>query len=571
VLVSCDDWLVGGGEMAKLIKAKDWSTTPLGPIHAWPQSLRSTVSLVQAASFPISLAWGPGHTQIYNDAYWPLCGPKHPVAMGQDFRECWAEAFPQIGEGYIAAWSGRTAHLENMRFFLDRSGFPEECWFTYSFSPITNEAGKIAGVFHPVTEVTRHMLSERRTRSLHELARYAAKGRTAEEALALAAEVLDGASLDVPFIVLYLVDAAAHRARRVAMSGIAPGAAGPAIVNLDRDGSPWRLAEAFCSGETRQLDDVLAPAGAPVGPYPELPRHTLVLPIRQGGSAAPVALAVAGVSARSVLDHTYRLFFELMASAIGSALASVRTRDEERRKTEALAELEAFNYSVSHDLRSPLRAIEGFSRLLAEGHAAQLDAEGHDYLERVRSGAQRMSELIQDLLALSRVGRGELRHDRVDLSAIARHVTDELRARDPDRAVDVRVADGLVAEGDERLLTIALENLLGNAWKFTAKRPRAVITVDREASGAFVVRDNGAGFDMAHAARLFEPFCRLHSETEFEGTGIGLAIVRRIIERHRGRVWALGEIGGGAAIRFTLGDAPDEAAGSARRGAPPPL
>nr|MBA2544364.1 hypothetical protein [Deltaproteobacteria bacterium] len=164
------DWLVGGGEMALVIKAMDWSKTPLGPIESWPQSLRTTVSLAQASNSPISLVWGPGHVQIYNDGYWPICGAKHPIAMGQDFRECWASAFPVIGEAYASAWSGKSAYLENMRMFLDRYGFLEETCFTFSFSPITDESGAVGGLFHPVTEVTSQMLSERRTKTLRDLA-----------------------------------------------------------------------------------------------------------------------------------------------------------------------------------------------------------------------------------------------------------------------------------------------------------------------------------------------------------------------------------------------------------------
>ena len=173
-----EHWLLGGGEMAKVIRAKDWSGTPLGPIQSWPQSLRTTVNLAQASNFPISLAWGAGHTQIYNDGYWPICGAKHPSSLGQDFRECWASAWPQIGEAYASAWSGRSAYLETVRTFIDRFGFLEETWFTFSFSPVTDESRGVGGVFHPVFEMTRQMLSERRIRTLRDLAAGGGKSRT---------------------------------------------------------------------------------------------------------------------------------------------------------------------------------------------------------------------------------------------------------------------------------------------------------------------------------------------------------------------------------------------------------
>ncbi|HSS03429.1 MAG TPA: ATP-binding protein [Kofleriaceae bacterium] len=991
------DWLVGGGEMAKVIKAKDWSTTPLGPIARWPQSLRTTVSLVQASSSPISLAWGSAHTQIYNDGYWPICGAKHPHSMGQGFRECWASAFPVIGEAYATAWSGRSAYLEKMRMFLDRYGFLEETWFTFSFSPITDESGRVGGLFHPVTEMTGQMLSERRTQTVRDLAIGAASSRSREEALQLSAEVFAHANLDVPFALFYLVDDSGSCARRIAEAGMSRDAAGPALVSLDSGWSPWALADAYRSGEVIEIDNVAARIADPVGPYPEIPRRALVLPIRRAGHGSVEALLVAGVSARLTLTDAYRVFFELVASAVGTALANAHALENERAKAASLAELdraktaffsnvshefrtpltlilgpledeladrsglstprrerletmhrnslrllrlvnslldfsrieasrlcasfepvdlavetsqlaavfrsaiekagltltvrcaalpepvyidremwekivlnllsnavkhtasggitvaldreedsvrlrvldtgigiaehelphvferfhrvqgawsrshegtgiglalvrelvralagevkiastvdvgttvtvtlkagcahlpadqvrgattrapnrasaayvdealhwtpgvvgpathvqplradapsiiwaddnadmreyvlrllsdqfavlpvanglqalravherlpelpdlvlsdvmmpeldgfgllaalrsdprtqmipvvlvsaragaeaaiegmdagaddylikpfaareliarvrthvelgrtrrgwaaelartnavlantnaelartnadlvranqqlsrsntelEAFSYSVSHDLRSPLRAIDAFTQILLE-ESLDLDTSRRNLLQKVKTNGQRMRTIIDDLLSLARVGKAELRREPVDLTAIARRVVRDLRQRDPARLVEVDVSDGMVTQADGRLIAIALENLLSNAWKFTSKRSPAEIVIGCEDGSVFAVRDNGAGFDMTQSAQLFEPFQRLHASEEFEGTGIGLSIVRRIVERHGGQVWAQGETGRGATVRFTLGSA----------------
>jgi two-component system NtrC family sensor kinase len=218
-------------------------------------------------------------------------------------------------------------------------------------------------------------------------------------------------------------------------------------------------------------------------------------------------------------------------------------------------ELEAFSYSVSHDLRAPLRSIDGFSKLLLEDHADKLDARGQDYLLRVRESAQRMGELIDDLLLLSRVGRADIRRDRVDLSGIARSALEELKRKDPGREVAVCVEDQLTAEADSGLMRVAFENLLGNAWKFTAKVSKARIEVGaapQDGDTVFFVRDNGAGFDMSYAEKLFSPFQRLHTELEFPGTGIGLATVHRIIDRHGGRIRAESAVGQGATFYFTI-------------------
>jgi len=218
-------------------------------------------------------------------------------------------------------------------------------------------------------------------------------------------------------------------------------------------------------------------------------------------------------------------------------------------------ELEAFSYSVSHDLRAPLRTVDGFSQALLEDYAGKLDEEGQDHLRRVRAASQRMGQLIDDLLNLSRVTRAEISRERVDLSATARDVVKELRAADPLRQAEVVIADALVAEADPRLVRLMLTNLLGNAWKFTAKCPRARIEFGRRQQAgeeAYFVRDNGVGFDMAYAGKLFGAFQRLHGMDDFPGTGIGLATVQRIVHRHGGRVWAEAAVDAGATFYFSM-------------------
>jgi DNA-binding response OmpR family regulator len=218
-------------------------------------------------------------------------------------------------------------------------------------------------------------------------------------------------------------------------------------------------------------------------------------------------------------------------------------------------ELEAFSYSVSHDLRAPLRTIDGFSRALLEEYGEKLDTTGQHYLNRVRVAAQRMGELIDDLLQLSRVGRAELQREPVDLSVLACTIAADLQRSAPERRVEMLIADGVMAEVDRGLMQVVLENLLGNAWKFTAAAADVIIQFgvsQRDGACTYFVRDNGAGFDMSYAGRLFTPFQRLHSNAEFPGTGIGLATVHRIVERHGGRVWAEGIVGQGATFLWTL-------------------
>ena len=235
-----------------------------------------------------------------------------------------------------------------------------------------------------------------------------------------------------------------------------------------------------------------------------------------------------------------------------------RNESLRRNAAELLAantELDAFAYSVSHDLRAPLRSIDGFSQVLLEDYAAQLDEAGRQSLHRVRAASQRMGTLIDDLLKLARVTRAEMRTEDVDLSGMARDIASELQRAAPERQVEFAIAAGLKARGDARLLRVALDNLLRNSWKYTAKQPGPRVefgSVEANGGQAFMVRDNGAGFDMKYADKLFGVFQRLHSAAEFEGTGVGLATVRRIINRHGGRIWAEGAVDQGATFYFTL-------------------
>jgi light-regulated signal transduction histidine kinase (bacteriophytochrome) len=305
-------------------------------------------------------------------------------------------------------------------------------------------------------------------------------------------------------------------------------------------------------------------------------RSTAIFPLRRHG--VPVGILAVYAEPVAYFDDELTDLLDLLATDLSYALDAFAARErrdqaegelrrlnvtlEERvadrtRSLEAAnRELEAFSYSVSHDLRAPLRGISGFSGLLQEGYQQRLDETGRNYLARVKAASTRMAHLIDDLLNLSRIARQAIHRDDVDLSALAREIVDELREADPSRNVDVAIQPGLVAHADPGLARIALANLIDNAWKFTSQVPHARIAGERGDVGGrpgFAVRDNGAGFDLAYADKLFAPFQRLHGEREFAGTGIGLAIVQRIVNRHGGDVRVQAAPGEGAAFTFTLG------------------
>lgn len=309
------------------------------------------------------------------------------------------------------------------------------------------------------------------------------------------------------------------------------------------------------------IEDIYADPRIPVDAYrPTFVQSLAMVPIR---TAAPIG-AIGNYWATSHRASPVELqLLQALADSTSVAIenaqvyAELESRVQERTQQleQVNQELQAFSYSVSHDLRAPLRAIDGFSAALAEDYGDRLPHDAKGLLVRIRTRAVQMSQLIEDLLALSQVGRSPLHRTSVDLAEVARGIVDELRAAEPQRDVAVEIPETLAATADRRLLTIALQNLLANAWKYSCKTAVARIAVGRETvdgETAFFVNDNGAGFDPTYASKLFTPFQRLHSADDFEGTGIGLAIVQRIIARHGGRIWADGAVGRGATFRFTL-------------------
>jgi light-regulated signal transduction histidine kinase (bacteriophytochrome) len=279
-----------------------------------------------------------------------------------------------------------------------------------------------------------------------------------------------------------------------------------------------------------------------------------------------------GLLRQLLTGYGFILSLGVATAALASQIASAHQREDYDRRIKvdlehkviehtaelqaANKELEAFSYSVSHDLRAPLRAIDGFSQALLEDCTSQLDDQGKNYLNRVRAATQRMGQLIDDMLELSRVTRAEMRREAINLSALATEVLTDLQKSQPERKVDWHVEPELMAEGDPRLLRVVLDNLLGNAWKYSARQsnPRIEFGATRNADGVteFFTRDNGVGFDMAYAGKLFGAFQRLHTLSEFPGTGIGLATVQRIVHRHGGRVHGEGAMGQGATFYFSL-------------------
>lgn len=508
--------------MGKLVRAMDWSETPLGPIDSWPQSLRTTVNICLASDLPICIIWGPGLVQIYNDGYREICGGKHPHSMGQNFPQCWSEAWPVIGDAHDSALAGDTAFLEDQHIFLSRHGYNEECFFTFSFSPIRSEDGHVGGLFHPVIERTSKVLGERRTRTLRDLATLASKAKSVEEAITLSTQTLAPYSLDLPFVMTYVLDDTHQQARLVAATGLAATSeACPPVVDLRAPSeSSWPLGEVALSGLALLVDDVQQRFGAVCcTSYPEAVQAALLLPITPPGMDRPVAVLVVGVSPRLTLDEMYMGFYDMLAAAVTSAVANARAHEEELKRAEALAALDRaktdFFSNVSHEFRTPLTLLLGpVEELLTMQHGI-LPIGAHEQISIVHRNALRLQKLVNTLLDFSLVEANRLRatYQATDLAAVTSELASVFQSAVEKAGMRLMVncppLSGPVYVDRDMWEKVVL-NLISNAFKFTLE---GAITVTLEDAGHAVqlsVRDTGAGIADTQLPHVFEQIGRAH-------------------------------------------------------------
>ena len=549
------DCLTGGGEMGAMMREMDWSRTPLGPVSGWSQPLRTMVGMVLRNRFPLSLWWGPNLVQFYNDPFRPILASKHPAALGQSGSECWAEIRHIIGpmiEGPFAG--GPATGSEDLSLLIHRSGFFEETHFRVAYSPVPDEAAAgtgIGGVLATVSETTAQVQSERQFRTLRALAGRAAKAKSVAEACANAAAALGENPSDVPFSLFYLLDDGAS-ARLSADSGFGaePVAARPSTVEL-ANADPlvlWPLATTLAHSRIEVIDCHDARFGPlPTGPWAEPPRSAIILPLAAPGQERPYGVMIAAISPHRRLDDDYRSFFELAAAQVVNAFLNARAYEEERRRAEALAQIDraktAFFSNVSHEFRTPLALMIG---PIEDALALSERALAGSALEMVHRNALRLLKLVNSLLDFSRMeaGRVEASYQATDLAQLTADLSSQFRAAMEKGGLRVVVevpGPGLTLEADPFRLAQILSNLLTNAAKFTD--PGGVITISAEAEGeAIVVRvkDTGIGIDASLLPRVFDAFAQgvQGSDRALGGLGLGLTIVKSLVDLHGGQVEA---------------------------------
>jgi len=555
--------------MGERIRTFDWSTTPLGPVEQWPQSLLILMATSLRSRFPIVIWWDRHHyTTLYNDAYIPFLGKtKHPVMLGRSGRDCWREIWPTIGPMLESVFeTGQPTWSEDLLLVMDRHLPREETYFTFSYSAIPGAAGAVDGIFCACTETTERVMNERRLRTLRDLASRSSEARSAKEACEVAARLLGQNESDIPFALIYLLDSQRAVAQLVALSGLSPShQAAPATIvllpsYLERS---WPLFEVAGQTTPKLVPCLQEKFGTlPGGPWPESPDTALVLPLKAPEQHHVTGFLVVGVNPRRVLDEPYSDFFQMVAGHVATAVANARAYEEERKRAEALAELDraktVFFSNISHEFRTPLALMLGPAEdLLASSHALSLAQR--ESIELLRRNVLRLLRLVNTLLDFSRLeaGRMEAVYEPVDLAALTTDVASNFRSAIEKAGMTLQItcpAELPPVYVDQQMWEKIMLNLLSNAFKYTFHGMIAV-TLQLKASTVEVsVQDTGVGIPAEDLPHMFERFHRVKGTQgrTFEGTGIGLSLVYGLVRLHGGTIRVTSTLGQGSTFTVSL-------------------
>ena len=559
-------WLAGGGEMGALMRSNDWRHTALGPLEDWPQSLKVSAGICIASRFDLIVWWGPQLIMLYNDSYCRTLAGKHPHALGKPGREVYPEIWDVIGpmlEHVLA--TGEATWSADLLLLLDRNGYLEETYHTFSYTPIRDEHGRVVGVITPVSETTDEVISQRRLLTLRDLAARSVDAKNEAQAWEFAAKALSGNPYDIPFAVLYVFSDDMTRARAVASAGL-------------NSYDSFLLREVALSGRDRiaglirQVVERAEPVelnhlerlglSLPGGFWGVSPNDLIVLPIAQTGQGSGMGVLVVGVNRHKRLDEDYRSFLNLVAGQIAKSIADARVGDAERKRAESLAALDraktTFFSNISHELRTPLTLILGpLEDLLARGE--DVSSIRFEEIGLVYRNALRLLKLVNTLLDFSRMeaDRVQAKFQPVNLETATAEIASVFRSTIEKAGLEYEVhceVLGTPVYVDPQMWEKIVLNLVSNAFKFT---PHGKITVQlgiNDGRAQLTVQDTGVGIPATEMSRLFERFHRVEGTQgrTHEGTGIGLALVQELVKLHGGTIHAESKLGRGSRFLVTI-------------------
>jgi len=549
--ISDSSVFIGGGQMGALMRTKDWSATPLGPARSWPQSLRTAVSICLDSRFPILVWWGPELIMIYNDAYSQILGAKHPAALGARGEDCWPEIWDTIRPMLSGVLQrGEATWADDLLLLLERNGYPEECYFTFSYSPIRDESGGIGGIFTPVKETTERVIGERRLRTLRELAARKSQSKSEQETWDLAAKTLAENPYDLPFAVLYRTSRDAAVAEPVAFAGLPDNHPWKHSVDLDRDQSPLAraLTLALRDGEPHILDDLASlQADVPAGSWQAPAQQAMALPIKLPGQDAAAGVLFSAVNPRKHLDQNYRAFYTMVAGQLGASLAEARAFQLERERNDALAAIDRaktlFFSNVSHEFRTPLTLMLGPLEQLLRKSPGNFSSDESEQLAMVQRNALRLLKLVNTLLDFSRLesGRAQASYRPTQLSSLTAELGSMFESAFTRAGLKLSIQCPPLPEPvyvDHDMWEKIVLNLLSNALKYTLRGEVTLTLTPRDGRVELTVADTGVGIPEHELPHIFERFHRVEGSRgrSHEGSGIGLAMVHELVHLHGGSI-----------------------------------
>ncbi len=570
--------LAGGGELGALMRAMDWSRTALGPVEMWPQALRTSVRILLTSRQPMFVWWGDELINLYNDAYKSIVGGKHPQALGQPASVVWREIWDQVGPRAKSAMTANEGtYDEALLLIMERHGYREETYYTFSYSPVPSDTGDAGGILCANTDDTQRIIGARQIALLRELAARTTDARTLDDACSLSAQALETNPRDLPFALIYLLDDDQRSVVLAASSGIgANHAAAPLVAPLNA-ASVWPFAEVLRTHAPSLVTSLEGLRPLPKGAWDRPPQHAIVLPIARSGQTGRSGVLVAGLNPYRLLDDGYQGFLGLVAGQIAAAIANAQAYEEERKRAEALAELDraktTFFSNVSHEFRTPLTLLLGpLEELLAKdgllakeellaGKEAEEPSSSRRLVEVAYRNGLRLLKLVNSLLDFARIeaGRVQASYQPTDLAAFTADLASSFRSATDKAGLRLIVRCPPLLQPvyvDRDMWEKVVLNLISNAFKFTLE---GEIEVDLEPThdglmAKLTVRDTGAGIPLEEMPRLFERFPRVEGTRgrTHEGTGIGLALVQELVKLHGGSIFVQSELGRGSTFTVQI-------------------
>jgi signal transduction histidine kinase/DNA-binding response OmpR family regulator len=559
-------FLQGGGEMGRRMRAFDWDSHPLGPAEDWPRSLKTVVQIMLTSRYAMWMGWGPDLIFFCNDAYLPTVGVKEGWVLGAPAREVWVEIWPDISPRIESVMRrGEATWDESLPLLLERSGFAEETYHTFSYSPVPNDDGSIGGMLCVVTEETERVIGERRLGLLRSLAAELSSAATEKDLFEGVSHQLESRSQDLPFAVIYLFDPEGEAAQLACAHGVKPGnEIAPPRIDLASRSAVWPAHSILDERTTIIATDIGERFESLVrGPWSRPPRMAAIVPLAHQALGAPAGFLVAGINPYRPFDLAYRGFLELLAGQIAAALTSTRAYDQERRRAEALAELDraktAFFSNVSHEFRTPLTLMLSPLEDLVALPSDRLRPANRELANLAHRNGLRLLKLVNTLLDFSRLeaGRVEASYEPVDLATFTADLASTFRSAMEKAGIELVVQAPPLSEPvyvDREMWEKVVLNLISNAFKFTLQGRIAVAVREGHDHVLLEISDTGTGIPSEALPHLFERFYRVQGAQgrTHEGSGIGLALVHELVKLHDGKVEAASVPGQGSTFTVCI-------------------